>query len=59
MPVVRLAEAIAATHEAAAEARLEACCWGHAGDGNAGIPSFLLFDGCDAAASLRLRRHAA
>ena len=27
MPVERLADVIAATHEAAAEARLEACCW--------------------------------
>ena len=51
MPVERLAEVIAATHEAAAEAQLEACCWGHAGDGN--VHSSFLFDGGDAAASLR------
>ncbi len=51
VPVERLADVIAATHEAAAEARLEACCWGHAGDGN--VHSSFLFDGGDAAASLR------
>ena len=51
VPVERLAEIIAATHEAAADAQLEACCWGHAGDGN--VHSSFLFDGGDAAASLR------
>ena len=51
VPVERLAEVIAATHEAAADAQLEACCWGHAGDGN--VHSSFLFDGGDAAASVR------
>jgi len=51
VPVDRLAEVIEATHEAAADEQLEACCWGHAGDGN--VRSSFLFDGGDAAASLR------
>ena len=51
VPVERLAEVIAATHEAAADNQLEACCWGHAGDGN--VHSSFLFDGGDAAAGLR------
>jgi len=34
VPVERLAEAIAATREIGARHRLEACSWGHAGDGN-------------------------
>ena len=51
VPVDRLAEVVAATHEAAAEGQLEACCWGHAGDGN--VHSSFLFDGGDAAAGLR------
>jgi glycolate oxidase subunit GlcD len=51
VPVERLAEVIWATHEAAADERLEACCWGHAGDGN--VHSSFLFDGGDAAAGLR------
>ena len=51
VPVDRLAEVIAATHEAAAEAQLEACCWGHAGDGN--VHSSFLFAAGDATASRR------
>ena len=51
VPVDRLAEVVAATHEAAGEGQLEACCWGHAGDGN--VHSSFLFDGGDAAAGLR------
>jgi FAD/FMN-containing dehydrogenase len=51
VPVDRLAEVIDATHQAAAEAQLDACCWGHAGDGN--VHSSFLFDGGDAAASRR------
>jgi len=51
VPVERLAEVIAATHEAAAAGQLDACCWGHAGDGN--VHSSFLFDGGDAAAGLR------
>lgn len=51
VPVDRLAEVIAATHEAAADSGLEACCWGHAGDGN--VHSSFLFDAGDAAAGLR------
>ena len=51
VPVDRLAEVVAATHDAAAETQLEACCWGHAGDGN--VHSSFLFDGGDAAAGLR------
>ena len=51
VPVDRLAEVVAATHEAAADGRVEACCWGHAGDGN--VHSSFLFDGGDAAAGLR------
>jgi glycolate oxidase subunit GlcD len=34
VPVERLAEAIAATREIGARHQLEACSWGHAGDGN-------------------------
>ena len=51
VPVDRLAEVIAATHEAAAEAQLEACCWGHAGDGN--VHSSFLFDRTDTEAGAR------
>ena len=51
VPVDRLAEVISATHEAAAEAQLQACCWGHAGDGN--VHSSFLFDRGDAAAGRR------
>lgn len=51
VPVDRLAEVIAATHEAAADGELEACCWGHAGDGN--VHSSFLFDLGDVAAGLR------
>ena len=51
VPVDRLAEVVAATHEAAADGQVEACCWGHAGDGN--VHSSFLFDGGDAAAGLR------
>ncbi|MGZ4358921.1 MAG: FAD-binding oxidoreductase [Gaiellaceae bacterium] len=51
VPSDRLAEIIAATHEAAASVQLEACCWGHAGDGN--VHSTFLFDGGDSDASRR------
>jgi glycolate oxidase subunit GlcD len=51
VPVDRLAEIVAATHEAAADGQLDACCWGHAGDGN--VHSSFLFDRRDAAAGLR------
>ena len=54
VPVERLAEVIAATHEAAADAQLEACCWGHAGDGN--VHSSFLFDGGDAPRACGPRR---
>lgn len=51
VPVDSLAEVIDATHEAAAAGQLEACCWGHAGDGN--VHSSFLFDRGDAAAAER------
>jgi FAD/FMN-containing dehydrogenase len=51
VPVDRLGEVIDATHEAAAAGQLEACCWGHAGDGN--VHSSFLFDRGDAAAAHR------
>jgi glycolate oxidase subunit GlcD len=51
VPVDRLGEVIDATHEAAAAGKLEACCWGHAGDGN--VHSSFLFDRGDAAAAHR------
>ena len=34
VPTDRLAEAVEGVHRVAADAGLEACCWGHAGDGN-------------------------
>lgn len=51
VPVERLAEIVAATHDAAAEVRLEACCWGHAGDGN--VHSTFMFVAGDADAARR------
>jgi glycolate oxidase subunit GlcD len=57
VPCDRLAEMIAATHEAAAAAGLEACCWGHAGDGN--VHSTFLFAGGDDDAAGRAVKAAA
>ncbi len=51
VPLDRLQEAIEGTLEIGARHRLEACSWGHAGDGN--LHSTFLFDPADAAAVRR------
>jgi glycolate oxidase subunit GlcD len=52
VPLDRLAEAIAETLAIGARHDLEACSWGHAGDGN--LHSSFLFDPSDAAAAGRV-----
>jgi glycolate oxidase subunit GlcD len=54
VPVERLAEAIAATHEIGARHRLPACSWGHAGDGN--LHSAFMIDRSDADELARAER---
>jgi glycolate oxidase subunit GlcD len=51
VPVERLAAAIELTHEIARRHGLDACAWGHAGDGN--LHSTFLFDREDARARAR------
>ena len=55
VPVERLAEAVAGTVEIGARHGLEACSWGHAGDGNVHA-TFLLDPGDDGERDARERR---